>query len=181
MEHTKTITAWVQQYSTCLLAHAIKKVDNLHTAQDLVQDTFLSAWKNRYIFKGTASPKTWLFCILNNKIIDCYRRRSGQHLGLYGCLYGENVNEHKLPAMAATPQQQLEKQELIGWTHNLCNRLPDVYKNVISMKYFLELESKEICSRLKLSQANYWVIVHRAKRQLKSRVMCEDNAAQLYE
>ena len=45
-------------------------------AEDLVQDTFLSAYKNLENFKNESNPKTWLFSILNNKIIDFYRKKS---------------------------------------------------------------------------------------------------------
>jgi RNA polymerase sigma-70 factor (ECF subfamily) len=45
-------------------------------AEDLVQDTFLAAFHKIDSFEGKSQPKTWLFSILNNKVLiitDCAR------------------------------------------------------------------------------------------------------------
>ncbi|HZJ36911.1 MAG TPA: sigma-70 family RNA polymerase sigma factor [Gillisia sp.] len=53
---------------------AFYKTSSRETAQDLIQETFLSAFKAYKTFKYESQPKTWLFKILNNKIIDYYRK-----------------------------------------------------------------------------------------------------------
>ena len=68
-----TIENWVNQYSDALFSWAYYKTSSKETAEDLVQDTFLAAYHKIDSFKGNSQPKTWLFSILNNKIIDYYR------------------------------------------------------------------------------------------------------------
>ena len=65
---------WVVNYADYLYSMAYFKVNNQPEAEDLVQETFLSAYKNKDTFKGESAEKTWLTAILNNKIIDYYRK-----------------------------------------------------------------------------------------------------------
>jgi len=51
---------WVKTYGDYLYSLALIKVSNRETAEDLVQDTFLSAFKARDSFRKNSSEKTWL-------------------------------------------------------------------------------------------------------------------------
>lgn len=66
---------WISAYGDYLLNHAFFRVRNRELAEDLVQETFISALKSRDTYNGTASERTWLTAILKNKIIDHYRSR----------------------------------------------------------------------------------------------------------
>jgi len=59
-----------------LYRYALPRVNDGEVAKDLVQDTFLAAWRNYDNFKGEISEKNWLFTILKNKIIDHFRKSS---------------------------------------------------------------------------------------------------------
>lgn len=73
IDSKKTIENWVNEYSDALFSWAFYKTSSKENAEDLVQDTFLAAYNKIDSFKGKSQPKTWLFSILNNKIIDHYR------------------------------------------------------------------------------------------------------------
>jgi RNA polymerase sigma-70 factor (TIGR02943 family) len=65
---------WVDRYGDTLLQFAVTRVGDRETAEDLVQETFLSAFKARRDFDGRAAFSTWLIAILRRKIIDHYRK-----------------------------------------------------------------------------------------------------------
>ncbi len=67
---------WIARFGDYLYSIALFKTNKVEIAQDLVQDTFLSALKANDHFEGRSSEKTWLTSILNNKIIDYYRKES---------------------------------------------------------------------------------------------------------
>jgi RNA polymerase sigma factor (sigma-70 family) len=69
-----TIENWVYQYGDALFSWAISKTKNKELSEDLVQDTFIAALKSFESFENRSQPKTWLISILNNKIIDYYRK-----------------------------------------------------------------------------------------------------------
>ncbi|SDE72992.1 RNA polymerase sigma-70 factor, ECF subfamily [Pricia antarctica] len=73
-EKDNTIERWFNLHADELFSWAFHKTSSKEIAEDLVQETFLSAVKGFKNFKNESKPKTWLFAILNNKIIDFYRK-----------------------------------------------------------------------------------------------------------
>ncbi|MCG8601728.1 MAG: sigma-70 family RNA polymerase sigma factor, partial [Verrucomicrobiales bacterium] len=65
---------WNVAYRDYLIRFALQRVSDYGTAEDLVQDTFLSGWNARKKFRGDCNERTWLTGILRNKVIDHYRR-----------------------------------------------------------------------------------------------------------
>ena len=65
---------WVDRYGDALLQYACTRVGDRETAEDLVQETFLAAFKARRDFDHRAAFSTWLIAILRRKIIDHYRK-----------------------------------------------------------------------------------------------------------
>ena len=76
------LTELVETHTSELYSWALHKVSDSELAKDLVQDTFLAAAEKIDTFKGNSSPKTWLFSILNHKIIDYYRKRVNQPISI---------------------------------------------------------------------------------------------------
>lgn len=66
---------WVEQYGEVLFRAAMAKLADAATAEDLVQETLLSALQGYKRFQGTASFQTWLLGILKRKIADHYRHK----------------------------------------------------------------------------------------------------------
>ena len=65
---------WPDRYGDELYRFALSRVSDDNAAEELVQDTFLSALDGLVAFRGEASKRTWVFVILRRKIIDHYRR-----------------------------------------------------------------------------------------------------------
>ncbi|MEV0646577.1 RNA polymerase subunit sigma-70 [Phytomonospora sp. NPDC050363] len=59
-----------------LLAHGYRLTGNVADADDLVQETFLRAWKARDTFEGRASARTWLYRIATNLFLDTRKAAS---------------------------------------------------------------------------------------------------------
>lgn len=61
-----------------LQAHCYRMVGSLHDAEDLVQDTFLRAWRGSGAFEGRASLRTWLYRIATNASLDLLDKRGAR-------------------------------------------------------------------------------------------------------
>ena len=171
---------WPDRFGDELYRFALSRVSDSDTAEELVQDTFLSALDGLATFRGDASERTWLFVILRRKIIDHYRRQArATHVGLDEISDGGPTeadfftpeNGHwtgqQAPASWLRADAALEQQELHDILQRCQERLPPQHGAVFALRFVEELPAEEICQALSISSANYWVIVHRAKLQLR--------------
>lgn len=167
---------WVKEYSDILYRYALPRVNDADTAKDLVQETFLAAWRNLDNFKGEISEKNWLFTILKNKIIDHFRKASTRLTdSLPGVADEENYfDEEEHWIKNTTPQDWnvtdavVDKKEFYDVLTRCRNKLKEIQNTVFSLKYLEGLESEEICKALNITASNYWVLIHRAKLQLRA-------------
>ena len=175
---------WIDNYADYLYSYAYNRVNDAETAKDLVQETFFSALKARNGFKGEASEKTWLVSILKRKIIDLYRKNaahpqqsfeeSEQYKVTYshyftesGFIKGEWNKTHAPKPWNIPEKNSIEQKEFKHILAQCLSKLPKVWSSAFSLKYLEEEESESICKELGITSSNYWVIIHRAKLQMR--------------
>jgi len=176
MDSGKTIrlTDLVEKYTEDLFSWALHKVSDHELAKDLVQDTFLAAAEKMDGFKGESSPKTWLFSILNYKIIDVYRRKVKQPVIKEPDVFSNFFDPHgdwrpqERPENWDDDEQHLlddgDFQEVL---QECLEALPEKWGLAVKSKYLLNKKGDEICQELNITTTNFWQIVHRAKLQLR--------------
>ncbi len=69
-------STWVDAHGDRLFRYALSRIRDPRAAEDLIQETFLAAFKSRGKFKGESSELTWMTGILRNKIFEHLRRQS---------------------------------------------------------------------------------------------------------
>ena len=62
-----------------LKLHCYRMMGSLHEADDLVQDTFLRAWRGRSEFDGRGPVRGWLYTIATNSCLNALKARSRAH------------------------------------------------------------------------------------------------------
>ncbi|MCW3078286.1 MAG: polymerase, sigma-24 subunit, subfamily [Bacteroidetes bacterium] len=172
---------WVKNYSDYLYNFAYYRVSDQDLAEDLVQDTFLSALTARATYKGLANEKTWLVSILKNKIIDHYKKASTRNesplqLSAYDApsydyyfdkqKKGEWQKDHA-PKDWGELQAQPETKEFYEILNKCMSTLPSKWRGVFQMSLLDDNDSAEVCKEFSLTSSNFWVIMHRAKLQIR--------------
>src|ERR1700737_2264759 len=60
----------VDRYRRALHLHCYRMLGSFEEAEDLVQETFLRAWRNRESFQGRSTFRAWLYRIATNACLD---------------------------------------------------------------------------------------------------------------
>lgn len=169
------LSTWVETYTKDLYSWALHKVSNAELAADLVQDTFLAAAEKTDSFKGDSSPKTWLFSILNHKIIDHYRKKVNQTVNFENQSFsnyfdaGGDWQESRKPKDWREEDEKhlLDDDDFQDVLEKCMDALPEKWSACVKLKYLTEKNGDEICQELEITPSNFWQIVHRAKLQLR--------------
>ena len=169
---------WVEQYANQLFKFAVSRIGNSELAKDLVQDTFLSALKNADGFRGDISEKNWLYTILKNKIIDHYKSKAraitsslNEQLEKMNDYFDEDGNWHSMAKPThwlVNDLQNIETKEFYGILDSCKKKLNELQHMVFTMKFMDDMNSDNICKELNISSSNYWVLMHRAKLQMRA-------------
>jgi len=138
--------------------HAFFKVNNRATGEDIVQDTFTRTWS--YLVRGGKIDimKAFLYHILNNLIVDEYRKRKTVSLDV--------MIEKGLEPISGDSGKLLNlldgKAALV-----LIQRLPEKYQKVMRMRYIQDLSLKEMALITGETKNAMAVQAHRGLEKLK--------------
>ena len=178
MEKQAIFQQWINDHADALYRYAYRCLGDELFCKDLLQETFLAAWRNLDTYRGEASAKNWLFVILKSKLADHLRKQlSKANIETIRLEYNDDTffDEQDHWRKGMYPKQwsvnfnnTAETKEFYKTFHGCSKKLKQLQNTVFVMKYVDGLESEEICEQLSLSPANYWVLIHRAKVQLRA-------------
>lgn len=152
-----------------LLRYAQHLLRNQWLAEDIVHETLLVILENPQRFRGQSSYTTYVFAILRNKMCDALRL-ARRHTPLDSDDEHSDQREHSAPynqARADSPCVNLEQQDFLRKIDEGLQRLPERIAQVFVLSYGFELSNQEICQSMRLSRANLWTMLHRARTSLK--------------
>ena len=172
---------WVKTHADYLYTFAIVRINDKDLAKDLVQETFLAALQRAHAFEGKSTERTWLTAILKNKIIDIYRKKSAglnkgtdiltaeaQQQDFFDDHDGHWAVKHSPKPFGIENDDPLQNKEFNRILQQCMQKLPGLWLSVFTMKHMDDATSENICTELKISTNNFWVIIHRAKLNLRA-------------
>jgi RNA polymerase sigma-70 factor (ECF subfamily) len=167
---------WVDRYGDYLFRYALLRLRDRSVAEDLVQETFLAALKNRGSFSGTSAEATWLVGILKHKIADHFRRQAregslpdGDPTNQPGdAPFDATGNWTSGPAdWGANPADFFRQKEFLDQLTQCLSELSPNHANAFTLREIEGLGTGEICKVLHVTETNLWVILHRARMLLR--------------
>lgn len=158
------------------------RVNHRQTAEDLVQETFVAAFRSQESFRGGSSEKTWLVAILKNKIIDHYRKRDvlkdaqsyladteDEFSSSFFNVHDGHWKKDAYPQpWSESADASVDREEFSKAVQGCIAKMPPKLMPIFVARFFDEEDSETICKVHKISPSNYWVIIHRAKVLFRS-------------
>lgn len=153
-------SAMVARYRERLYWHIRKMVIVHEDADDVLQNTFVKAWKGLETFRGEAQLYTWLYRIATNESITFLnQKRSRQMMPLEDAEYLLSQSLH-YDAYFSGDELQLQLQKAIL-------TLPEKQRIVFNMKYFDETPYEEMSEILGTSVGALKASYHHAVKKIK--------------
>jgi len=153
-----SFTELVERYGVRLYQFLHNKTDNVHDAEDLVQDTFIKAHRNISRYRTSWKFSTWLFTI-------AARLASSHNRGLHHQQTVAGVDPTCVRPVDATIQQEMQE--------GLWAAAKSLSKNqyeALRLRYAEDMSIKEIAKVLRKTQVGVKVILYRARMNLAQRL-----------
>ena len=167
---------WVDAHADYLFNFAVGQVRDAGIAEELVQETFLAAVKSSARFYGQSSERTWLVGILRHKIFDHLRRTCRERAVRVDVPATTDNSEsweesmfwvHDVAAECHSPARRMEMSEFREALELALGKLPPRIAQVFQLYEIEERPNREVCAQMNISESNLWVMLHRARKQLR--------------
>jgi RNA polymerase sigma-70 factor, ECF subfamily len=147
------------KYADALYRHSYFRVSDKERAKDLVSDAFARTWD--YLVKGNVVDdfRPFLYRTLNRLIIDEYRKRKTESLD--ALLDESEVPEGVFEELVEGSKEELELSLDARQIPTLLTHMPEVYREVVVMRYFDGLMPAEIAAIVGDSVNTISVRIHR--------------------
>lgn len=169
-------SAWVDEHGDVLYRYALARVRRPDTAEELVQEALLSALQSKDRFEGRSTERTWLIGILRHKILDHFRTRSrgrpesehSSHEDWLAPFFDEKGNWITPPdRRAIQPDALIEREEFWSVFDRCLDGLNVRTREAFVRRIVEDEDVKTICKALEITATNLYVILFRARTQMR--------------
>jgi RNA polymerase sigma-70 factor (TIGR02960 family) len=154
-------SGFTERYRNALRAHAYRMLGSFDDAEDMVQETFLRAWRKRETFEGRSSLRAWLYGISTNACIDFLRKHEDDR---------KPTASGELLWLQPYPDRLLETRENIGLAYLAAIQyLPAKQRAALILCDVLDWSAKEAAELLDMTVASVNSALQRARATLRER------------
>lgn len=161
----------IEMYGAGIYRLALHLTQHEADAEDVVQETFLSAFKSIDRFEGRSSLKTWLYRITYNAAMMHLRRQNPALVSM------DAPDTHPDVPLAETlinwcclPESDFETGEVRAELERAIRELPETLRAVFILRELEGLSTQECADVLQMSDANVKQRLHRARLWLRERL-----------
>lgn len=160
-----------------MIRFATSIVRSRHVAEEVVQDTWVSVLGRIDLFEGRGSLTSWIYAILVNKA-RTVAKREGRIVFFDDASDGDRLADafdgrgrwRDIPELwdELTPDRHIEGRSVLQHVEAAIEALPPAQRAVLILRSQQELEPKEVCNLLGISEGNMRVLLHRARVNVRN-------------
>ncbi len=157
-------TQLYREYLRPVYSYALSRIGNGEEAKDITSQTFLAALQGIEQYRGQSSFSTWLFGIARHKCADYLRsrHRAGQRVSMDAA--------EKEPAREPQPDDVIEQRARFEALARSLTLLSPDQAEAVSLRVFGGLSAAEVGQVMGKSEPAVKMLVHRAVRELRTRL-----------
>lgn len=148
---------WNSRHGTVLYRVAYRLVGKAHDAEDVLQDTFRSAWASRALYDPSRSERSWLLAILRRRVADHWRKHEPREVPV----------SHDAPDPPARAAADPFHDELSQAMQAALDRLPKELRETLLLVVVGELTHQETADLLGVPLGTVLSRVSRARSRLR--------------
>lgn len=158
----------VTRYETKVYSLALKMLRNPEDAEDVLQETFLRAYRGIKSFQGHSTFSTWIYRITANSALMKLRKKQLPTVSI------DDADEREAPINIADwapgPVERLMSEETRKAMEDAIEALPPEFRQVFILRDVEELSNAEVADVLDLSVAAVKSRLHRARLKVRNRL-----------
>ena len=158
----KRLAEMIDNYDKLVFSICYKLTGDYFAAEDLAQETFLSAYQRYHTFDGE-NEKAWLCRIATNKSIDYLRSANRRSVPTQDSFFETEVEKR------GSPEEICMEEEIKNQLKECCDSLKPPYNEVAKAYYLNEESPKEIAFRMGQNVKTIQTQIYRAREMLKRR------------
>ena len=166
----------VNRHKRELHVHCYRMLGSFDEAEDLVQETFLRAWRHRESFEGGPGFRAWLYRIATNACLDAIRRkgRRAEEVGSFAEIpwlqpYPDRLLDEVAPRVDEPDAVVVARETIELGFLALIQILPARQRAVLILRDVLEFSAQETADALETSVASVNSALQRARATLGDR------------
>ncbi len=159
----------VETYYAMIYRLALKMLNNTQDAEDILQETFLKAYRHLKNFDGRSSLSTWLYRIATNEALMFLRRKRVDFISVDEPLENEQGEQEPLEIVdwCCLPESELTSAEAQRHLDQAIQNLPPSLRVVFVLRDIQDLSTRETGEVLNLSETAVKTRLSRARLRLR--------------
>ncbi len=168
----------LRRTSRLVFARLYLETGDAHQTEDLLQETYLLAFRSLAKLTDPKAFRTWLLSTAHNVAIDAARRSLRKKR-----VKEPQAGKESLAGVADSspePVEEASRNELRGRVLTVLRGLPEEYRLPLTLRYIADADYETICTQLSLSNGALRGILHRGLKLLRERMPPEFGQAAAY-
>lgn len=173
LENSDIYQVLVERYEEKLMRYVMRiSASSREDAEDILQDVFLSAYRNLNEFDQDLKFSSWIYRITHNKVISHYRKKNARPKTTTYEGDSELIN---ILSSDEDIAKELEKRQKSDEVREILDTLDERYREVLVLKFLEDKDYKEISDILEKPMGTVATLINRAKKQFRERLKERDN------
>jgi RNA polymerase sigma factor (sigma-70 family) len=153
------LDALYARFSSAVFGFLMVRLNNRQTAEEVLQDVMLAAWRGAGGFRGESKVLTWLLTIARNRAINVQRRRKLTFVPFNDALDSPLDDTGPLERVVRQNEQRTVRETL--------RKLPEGQREVLTLVFYHQMTESEVAEVLDIPVGTVKSRLHRGKEALR--------------